>query len=164
MLKRLVLATVLMCVGICGTETATAQDLKSQLLGAWTLVSLVNTRADGSQFEPYGPHVTGMMTLLPTGHFTITILRPDLPKYAANNRLQGTPEEYQATVQGSLAYFGRYTVDGETLTLQIETSTYPNWNGETQTRPIALMGDRLEMQTPAATLGGRSVLRWKRVQ
>jgi hypothetical protein len=36
--------------------------------------------------------------------------RADLPKFAANNRNVGTPEENKAIVQGSFAYFGTYTV------------------------------------------------------
>ena len=45
-----------------------------------------------------------------TGHFSWHIIKPDIPKFAANNRLQGTAEENKATVQGVLSYFGTYTL------------------------------------------------------
>jgi len=164
-LKKVAMAIMLMLVGLgSASGTVRAQDLQSQLVGPWALVSLVNTRPDGTQVQPYGPGVRGVMTLLPTGHFTVVIVRPDLPKYAANNRLQGTADEYQATVHGSLAYFGKYAVDGDKLTLVIDSSSYPNWNGETQTRTIKLVGDDMEMLVSTPTLGGRSVVMWKRLK
>jgi hypothetical protein len=43
------------------------------------------------------------------GRFSLIIMRGDLPKYASNKRVDGTPDEYKATVTGSLAYFGTYT-------------------------------------------------------
>ena len=46
-----------------------------------------------------------------------------LPKFASNNRQAGTPEENKAFVQGSLAYFGTYSVDeaAKTVTVHIES-------------------------------------------
>jgi len=37
--------------------------------------------------------------------------RSDLPKFASNNRNDGTSDEYKAIVQGSIAHFGTYTVN-----------------------------------------------------
>jgi hypothetical protein len=46
----------------------------------------------------------------PNGHFSEIIIRSDLPKFASNNREAGTPEENKAAMQGSIAYFGTYSV------------------------------------------------------
>jgi Lipocalin-like domain len=59
----------------------------------------------------------------PNGHFSEIITRSDLPKFASNNREAGTPEENKAAVQGSIAFFGTYTVDesAKTLTQHVES-------------------------------------------
>jgi len=77
------------------------------------------------------------------GHFMITVLRSDLPKFAVQGRMAGTPEENTAIVRGTIAYFGTYTVDEATqvMTVTIEASSFPNFAGHTQTRLISFAGD-----------------------
>src|SRR6202045_5407955 len=78
---------------------------KERLVGSWVLVSL--TSGEGaSQSLPYGPNPKGTMMVDANGRFSITVLRSDLPKFASNNRMTGTPEENKAIVQGTIAYFG----------------------------------------------------------
>jgi len=38
-------------------------------------------------------------------------MRADLPKFGSGSRLQGTPDENKAIVQGTVSSFGTYTVD-----------------------------------------------------
>ena len=61
----------------------------------------------------------------------VVLTRADLPKFAANDRTAGTPEENKAVVQGSLAYFGTDTVDeaAKIITTHIEGCTFSNWIG-----------------------------------
>jgi hypothetical protein len=93
-------------------------------------------------------------------------MRHDLPKYASNNRTQGTPAEYKATVEGGLAYFGTYAVNGTNLILRIDGSSFPNWNGTEQTRTnVTVTGDELKYTNTAPSGGGSAaVLVWKRVK
>jgi lipocalin-like protein len=42
--------------------------------------------------------------------FSYLLARPGRAKFAANSRDKGTPEENKATVEGSLAYSGTYSV------------------------------------------------------
>jgi lipocalin-like protein len=67
----------------------------------------------------------------PNGHVLFIITRSDLPEFASNNREAGTPEENKAVAQGSIAYFGTYSVNetDKTITTHIESCTFPNWNG-----------------------------------
>jgi Lipocalin-like domain len=67
-------------------------------------------------------------------------MRSDLPKFASNDRQNGTPEENKAIVQGSLSYFSTYTVDeaAKTMVIHIEGCSFPNWNGKDQKRSFAL--------------------------
>ena len=72
-------------------------------------------------------------------------MKSDLPKYASNNRTQGTPAEYKDTAEGNISYFGTYTVSGTDLILHVEGSTFPNWIGTDQKRVnLSLTGDDLK--------------------
>ena len=96
--------------------------------------------------------------LTDSGHFSWQVFRSDRPKFASNNRLDATPDELKATNQGSLAYFGTYTVDeaDKTITFRTEASTYPNSEGEVLKRVITkLTPDELIYTNPATTLGAR---------
>jgi hypothetical protein len=95
------------------------------------------------------------------------VFRSDRPKFASTDRRQGTPDENKATIQGSLAYFGTYSVNEEdkTLVSRIEGSTFPNSEGEQQKRVITrLTMDELRYINPATTLGARAEAVWKRVK
>ena len=79
-----------------------------------------------------------------------------MPKFASNNRLKGTPEEYTVASQRGLSIFGTYTVDEEkkTVTFNITSSSFPNMAGQAQTRVIeTLTADEFKNSTTVA--GGR---------
>src|ERR1700732_3468509 len=90
-----------------------ANSDKERFIGSWTLISL--TSGEGAnQTLPYGPNPKGAMMVDANGRFSITVVRSDLPKFASNNRMDGTPEEKEAIVKGSIAYFGTYSIDEAT--------------------------------------------------
>jgi hypothetical protein len=91
-------------------------------------------------------------------------VRDALPPFAAASRVRGTPEEIQAVVAGSVAHFGRYTVDDQDISFQGETSTYPNWNGSLQKRAFSVSGDELKYGDAASSAGGRVELVWRRAR
>jgi hypothetical protein len=132
-------------------------QLAKDVLGSWTIVSAG---------DAYGPAPKGSLILEPNGRFSVQLMKNDLPKYASNNRTQGTPAEYKATVEGSLAYFGTYSVSGTDLNLHIEGSTFPNWIGMEQKRiNLAVNGDELKYTQPNPSGGGPAAqLIWKRAK
>jgi len=136
---------------------------KAQLVGSWMLASNTATRPGVRTFGPND----GVAIFEANGRFSLQLVRSDLPKFASNNRDTGTPDENKAIVQGSITYFGTYSVneaDG-TLTLHIERSSFPNWNGTDQKRTIAsLTAEELRYTNPAASVGGTAELVWKRVK
>ena len=139
------------------TDALAQQDpLKQRLLGTWTFTSTTGQRPDGTRFDVFGPHPKGVIIFSPDGHFALINTRPGRPSYASGNRMDATPEEYKATVQGSIAYFGTYTVDesGSAFSLHIEGSTFPNYEGTDQLRPFTIVGDELRSVNPAPTVGG----------
>ncbi len=143
---------------VTGRWQASGQSatLADQVVGTWIYVSVDTVQPNGSRSPMYGPHPSGVAMFDRTGRYILLTARPDVPKFAANNRTEGTPDEYKAAAQGAIAHFGRYTVNEaeKTITFRIETSTFPNWNGVQQTRPFTLVGDQLTWTTPAASGGG----------
>ncbi|MGA2963898.1 MAG: lipocalin-like domain-containing protein [Candidatus Korobacteraceae bacterium] len=136
-----------------------------QLVGTWKVVSVTNER-DGKKIDGFGPNPQGITSFIGNGRFVRVLTRSDLPKFASNNRNTGTPNENQAVMQGSIAYFGTYscTAAEKSCTYHIEGGTFPNWVGADQKRVLTLTGDELRETNPAASTGGNAVLVWKRVQ
>jgi hypothetical protein len=62
-------------------------------------------------------------------------------------------------VQGSIAYFGTYSVNESERKINIhyDGSTYPNWDGLDQIRLIAISGDELNIISPVSAVGGGTV-------
>lgn len=141
---------------LVGEGVSQEKTLQDQIAGTWMYVSVDTVRPDGSRSPMFGSNPQGMASFDGNGRYVLLTARPDLPKFASNNRMQGTPEEYKAVAQGAIAHFGRYTVNEseKTITFHIETSTFPNWNGIEQKRPFTINGDELKWTTPAASGGG----------
>ncbi|TMH42760.1 MAG: lipocalin-like domain-containing protein [Betaproteobacteria bacterium] len=104
----------------------------------------------------YGDKPRGQLILTPDGRYSIVLSRAEMPKIASGSRVKATPEENKAVVDGSIAHAGRYTIDdgGRSITFHIETSTFPNWNGTTQKRPLSLKGDLLTYTVATPSAGG----------
>jgi hypothetical protein len=101
----------------------------------------------------------GLFIFLPNGRYALQLYAPDLPKFAAGNRMAGTAEENKAVVQGALTHFGTYKLDEEagTVTVLPEASSFPNWTGKEQPpRKITIAGDQLTLVNPAPSAGAAS--------
>jgi hypothetical protein len=147
-------------------KQAKGGSLKQRIVGTWNLVSDVIDQ-DGGKVEPFGPNPKGAMILSGNGTFSLVITRPDIPKFAGSNRATGTDAENKAAVQGGIAYFGSYTVDEPTKTvnLHLAGSTFPNWVGNDQKRIVEVSGDELRWKNPTTSLGsGVATLVWKRAK
>jgi Lipocalin-like domain len=134
-----------------GASVAQQKSMKDQLVGAWTLLLSDGVKADGTHVPEFGPNPSGTLMFSPNGHYSLEIMRANLPKFASNNRDKVTTDESKAVVQGTLAHFGTYSVDeaDKSFTLRIEASSFPNWNGTQQKRPItALTDDVLTYNVP----------------
>ena len=144
-----------------GGSAQTAKDLE----GTWILASATVSQ-DGKTRDIFGPHPGGTMIFDANGRFSQAIVAADLPKFASKSRVKGTPEENQAVVQGSIAYFGTYTIgSGGVLNLHVEGSTFPNMTGTDPKRSIKISGNELTWgnATPAVGAGVAEQL-WKRVK
>ena len=159
---------VLLFLGVAlplGDAVGQEKTLKEQIVGTWTYVSVDTVSLDGSRVPMYGPNPQGLASFDRDGCYILLTSHSGLPKFASNNRMEGTPEEYKAVVQGSIAHFGRYTVNeaDKTITFYIENSTFPNWNGTEQKRPLFITGDELKWTT-AGSSGGLAEVVLKRAK
>jgi len=141
-----------------------AATLASRIVGTWELVSITATRPDGTREQPYGPG-EGIMMFDAAGRYSTQFCGLNRAKYASNNRMKGTPEEYQATAQGCNTHWGKYTVDQAdgTFTLSIQNASFPNWVGVQQKRPFTVTAREMQYTTPGSA-GGTAVAIWKRAQ
>jgi hypothetical protein len=141
------------------TGSATGQEnlLKDQLLGTWTLVS-------HEAVSMYGTNPQGVAFFDAGGRFIITVMRTDRAKYGTGHPAKGTDEENKATAQGTMTYFGTYTVNeaDRTIAIHIDASCFPNWSGADQQRTFSIVGDRLTLT--ARALGGSADVVWQRAK
>ena len=145
---------------------AAAQGAK-RIIGTWTVVSVDNVDSSGKKTPFFGANPRGSLIFTSNGRYSLWVGAPSLPKFASNNRAKGTAEENQAVVAGSIAHFGKYTVDAKdkSFTFNVETSTFANWDGTTQKRSFTVSGDELKYTNPVASAGGGRVdLVWKRAK
>ncbi len=160
-------ASIIMLSGAADLQAQQSAGLQQRIQGNWTLVSIYNEWPDGRKLEQFGPDPRGSMILTDDGRFSIFFAKANIPQFASNNRMKGTAEENRAVVHGCLAYFGRYTVSSEKdglVTLMVEASTFPNWNGQKQKRLMSASGDTLKVVTPASGIGGTSYIVWQRAK
>jgi hypothetical protein len=142
---------------------AMGQSLKEQIVGAWRLVSLYNEE-QGVKRHIYGDKPVGLFIFDRSGNVSQFLSKPELPKFAAPNRLKGTDKEYREVMQGMLSGFGTYTVDGDTVTIKWVASSYPNRAGTTEKRVYKIVGDELSGMNPTAASGGTSYAKYVRAK
>jgi hypothetical protein len=148
-----------------GSAVGEEKSLREQLVGTWKIVSVNNTRPDGSVKQIFGPNPIGIAVFDERGNTVIVLMRSGRLKFDANNRDLGTAEEYKATVQGTHAYFGTYSVieQEKTLVFHVEGNTFPNQEGIDTKRLISIDGDKFTWITPNPSVGGKSEAVWKRM-
>jgi GH15 family glucan-1,4-alpha-glucosidase len=152
---RISAMTVLGLAVLPGSAVSQQRSLKDQLVGSWSFASVVNTRTDGTKVEVFGPNPAGLLIFDGNGRYASLVVRPGVPKFASNNRDAGSAEENKAAMQGSIAHVGRYTINeaDRSVTFHIEYSSFPNWNGTEQRRPITVAGDEMKYIVPTPSTG-----------
>jgi len=154
----------LLSAAVAFSGPAVAQTAKD-LVGVWAVVSVDNVAPDGGRTPVFGANPKGIVILDGNGRYVELILRSDLPKIAAANRMQGTPDENKAIAQGVLAFYGPYSVADRVVTLTVEGSSYPNWTGGDQKRTVtSFTPDEMKWTNAAGSGGGLVELVARRVR
>lgn len=164
-IRFLVAGLFTLALGVALPGRDAAAQTASALVGTYALVSI--TSGEGTaKVDIFGPQPYGQLTLSPDGRFSQIEVRVGQPKYAADSRLKGTPEEYKATVEGTLAFFGTYTVNdaNNAIVFHVIASTYPNYTATDQKRTFTVVGDELHFTNTTPSIGGGTTtqLVWKR--
>ena len=142
-------------------------SLKQQLVGAWTLVSIIATDKAGNKSDRRGPNPKGLLIFEASGRYSILTSRADLPNFAIDNVNQGTAEENKAVMTGMIANVGTWSVDEKTktITTNVEAGSFPNLNGKTQTRVVSsLTADELRYVNGASVSGTVDEATWRRAK
>src|SRR5215472_2425862 len=170
--QRNVVGILALMVGLAmlpGGANAQQKSIKDQIVGAWTLLLADNIKDDGTHMPGYGPNPEGVIIFTPDGHYSLQIIRNGRPAFASKDRMAGTVDENKAAVQGMISHFGTYAVDeaGKSVTFRIQASSFPNWDGTVQKRPITAITDEvLTGNTPAPSAAGfvRAEVAWKKAK
>ena len=157
MMLKTIAAALLASMLSAGTAAAQPAGLKDQIVGSWNFVVAEVTAPDGKKSFPFGETPKGILIFTADGRFAQIHVAGDVPKIASNNRLTGTPEEYAEIMRRSLSVFGTYTVDetNKTVTYNIVSASFQNWQGEAQTRAIDKLTSDEFVNSIRGLAGGR---------
>jgi len=152
-----------------GGASAQQKSMKDQIVGTWTLLLADNIKDDGTHVPGYGPNPEGSLIFTADGRYSLQIIRHGRPAFVSKNRMAGTADENKAAVQGMISHFGTYTVDeaGKSLTFRIAASSFPNWDGTIQKRPVTAITDEVltySALAPSAAGYVRAEVAWKKAK
>jgi hypothetical protein len=151
------------------TGAQPGKSLREALIGAWRLVSCVETDVEtGEIFLPMGEHPEGLILYTPDGYMSAQLSAPDRRNFESGDMYQGAPEEYASAGISYLAYSGPYYVDEARGAVEHEmfVSLFPNWKDQRQLRIVRLEGDELQLSTGEPDLFNGSLkaaaITWRR--
>jgi hypothetical protein len=132
------------------------------LIGIWKLISAIAIQADGTiNSAVYGTHPVGYITYTLDGHMMVMFSRSDrLPlsqevQSPLSREMQSLPVEELAQAFTTFnAYAGTYTLNGNTVTHQIEIASIPNRVGTALVRTFTLSENRVTLSTPPVLSDG----------
>lgn len=142
---------------------ATAQTTRENIVGAWQYVAIYNEEG-GVKRHLFGDKPVGLMVFDRSGYVISFLSKPDLPKLAGKNRLKGTDSEYRDVMQGMIAGFGTYKVNGDSVTIQWVASSFPNRAGTSEQRTYKVAGNEMSSVNPVAASGGTSYAKFVRAR
>jgi lipocalin-like protein len=157
------IATILVAAG-----GARAEDLASSVIGSWRLISCKVERSDGSVQDLYGPSPLGLLMYDRSGHMSVHLLKPNLPKCGTQDRRKCPDAQARIAFDNYGGYWGRYEVrpSDKVVFHHVEGASAPDWVGTSQKRFVEISGKRLTITTPPQQVGGVGsvvVLVWERV-
>jgi hypothetical protein len=138
MMRLVALALAFYCHLLPGF--ALADDTVKQLIGSWKLTSWTIQIIGGETTEPFGPNPKGRALFTPDGFSAFMIARPDR-KPATNDA------DSAALLKSLMVYTGKFTVDGDKLTTNVDLSWNEILTGTAQVRFFKLEGDKLSIRT-----------------
>lgn len=120
---------------------AQAADAAKDLIGSWRLTDYKLQIIGEKVIEPLGPGAKGSLIITPH-RFTVVLSAADRKKATTN-------DERAALLNSMLAYTGRYTIDGNKITTDVDTTWNEIFTGhlKKQSRFFQVDGDTLVVKT-----------------
>jgi hypothetical protein len=137
--------------------TAWPDESTKSLVGTWKLTGwTVRVVGETQDKEPFGPNPKGRLVMTPDGYWTVIIT-------GANRHAARTAEEKVALFDSVLAYSGKYTIEGDKITIRVDMSGNEVFTGpnQIQTRFFKIDGQQLIVRTPeinSAALPGKKII------
>lgn len=132
----------------------TDEELRRQIVGTWTLVSVNYEDAASKARTPiYGQHPKGIQIATPEGRWLALMT-------AEGRVIPKTDAERARALTTMIAYTGRYRVEGGNVITKVEAAWNEGWVGTEQVRAIAFENGCLCLQSPPMphpNIDGRTV-------
>ena len=141
---------------------AFADDAAKLMVGTWKLTSwVIQVVGEQQATEPMGGNPKGRLVITPDGYMSVIV--------AAGNRKPATNNDERAALLNSLlACTGKYNVEGDKITINVDVSWNELLTGQDQVRYVKVEGDKLSIRTAeqvSAVYPGKRVigtLAWER--
>lgn len=148
--------------------------IAADFVGTWRLLEYSFLHEDGTVEYPWGKAVCGYLLYSAEGYMSGNLSpardwasrRARLAAAFKSHDGAGALRAAAARRRDYIAYTGRYTVEGDTITHHVEASLFPNWVGRPEVRYYTFEGDRLTLRTGKVRSGLHMVvaqLVWERV-
>ena len=150
--------------------TPRADDVASQFVGAWRLLSCETRNSKGDVRFPFGERPKGQLLYDASGNMSAQLMKADRASFVSRDPARGTDAEVRDAFDGYIGYFGTYSVDMATgaVTHYVHGASFPNWMGANLVRSYAFDEQgRLRLSTPPIEVNGESleyVLVWERIE
>lgn len=149
----------LLCILVSLLASCGQQQSSPPVVGHWRLVAQAARDNTGGVSYTFGTNPDGQVTYDTAGNVYVLLFNPDRQTFASGDWLRGTDDEVRAAFEGSVAYYGKYSVDATagTVTHHVLGSTYPNYIRTDLVRHYKLEGGRLTLTTAPFLLGEKTI-------
>jgi hypothetical protein len=132
-MQRVALGSLVVAVIAAAGVAAWGQNARSQFVGVYTL----------AEYAPHGDEPTGRISYDAAGRMWAMLMPPGREPLTNAS----SPEEYQATMRGVVAYYGTYDVDESTgrVIHHVEAASNPDWIGDDFIRWYRFEGQDLRL-------------------
>jgi Lipocalin-like domain len=139
----------------------------ANFVGTWRLVDYSLIHDDGVIEKPWGIDVRGYLLYSAEGYMSGN-LGPARYRRGVIERIGSDRPERPRRNRRYIAYTGRFTVQGDTITHHVEASLFPLWVGRDEVRYYSFEGDKLTLRTgPLKSRHHHTItaqLTWQRVK
>lgn len=159
--------TRLFCLAMCmPAQQAAMAAPPFPLAGTWSLVAADKIMPDGSRQHDYGEAPSGLLMIDTDGRYMLQIYQQGRPHFTGGEKKTGTRQEFEAAVLGASTHMGTLSMDEmtHTLSFNIASAAFSNWEGTRQERRYELKGDELSYRVPVRPDGQIPVSVWRRVR